>query len=265
MEPSMEPVRYVEPDVPCYPDLRGKAMIVTGGGTNIGRGIALRLGAEGGRVLVCGRRVELLDQTRDLIRQAGGECEALRVDLTCDEDINRLFETVVSRFGTLDVLVQNAAYMFMTDSPSLTLEAWDRSFATIARGAFQLASHAYKLMEPKREGVMVFISTIGALRAHRHGLPYDSAKAAVDGLVRNLAVDYGDVGIRVNGVAPGPILPATVPTPCPEVPIGRNGTTADIAAAVAFMASRQASYITGQILYVDGGVTVQLWPRGTSL
>lgn len=258
----MESPQYIEPDAPCYPDLRGKVMIVTGAGTNIGRGIARRLAAEGGRLLICGRRIELLEETCDLIRQANGECKALRADLTSDEDVNRLFETVVESFGTLDVLVQNAAYMFMTYATKVTMEAWDRSFTTIARGAFLLASNAYKLMAPKREGTMIFISTVGALRAHQHGLPYDSAKAAVDGLVRNLAVDYGDVGIRVNAVAPGAIPPVAMPAPRSEIPIGRNGTAADIAAAVAFLASRQASYITGQILYVDGGLTVQLTPRG---
>ena len=257
----MEPPPYVPPDAPCYPDLVGKAAIVTGGGTNIGRGIALRLAAEGARVLICGRRTELLDETCDLARQAGGECTRERADLTVDADVTRLFEIAVSRFGTVDVLVQNAAYMFMTEASNVTLEAWDRSFATIARGAFLLADHAYKLMAPKREGVMIFISTVGALRAHRHGLPYDSAKAAVDGLVRNLAVDYSEVGIRVNAVAPGAIPHTAVPAPLPHVPLGRCGTAADIAAAVAFLASRQASYVTGQILYVDGGMTVQLAPR----
>lgn len=258
----MEPPNYVEPDAPCYPDLRGKVMIVTGAGTNIGRGIARRLAAEGGRLVLCGRRVELLEETRSLILQADGECVATKVDLIRDDDVDRLYQTVVDTYGTLDVLVQNASDMSMTRSQNVTVEAWDRSFATIARGAFLLARGACSLMEPKREGAMVFVSTVGALRAHRHGLPYDSAKAAVDGLVRNLAVDYGECGIRVNAVAPGPIPRAAVPAPRPEVPLGRNGTAADIAAAVAFLASRQASYITGQVLYVDGGLTVQLTPRG---
>ncbi|NLC58930.1 MAG: SDR family oxidoreductase [Armatimonadetes bacterium] len=251
-------------DGPCYADLRGKVALVTGAGTNIGRAIALRFAIEGCRLVICGRRAELLEETAALARARGGECAVVPADLSREADIDHLFQATLEAFGTLDVLVQNAAEMRMTLAQHVTLEQWDRSFATIARAAFLLARGAYAIMEPKREGVLLFISTVGALRAHHHGVPYDAAKAAVDGLVRNLACDYGLQGIRVNGIAPGatpPLAEGASPAPRREVPLGRNGTGADVAAAAAFLASRQASYITGQILYVDGGLTAQLTPR----
>ncbi|OGV64353.1 MAG: hypothetical protein A3K19_17170 [Lentisphaerae bacterium RIFOXYB12_FULL_65_16] len=165
----MESPRYIEPEAPCYPDLRGRVAIVTGAGTNIGRGIALRLAREGARLLICGRRESLLEETCGLAHQAGAECAVLRADLTSEQDIDRLFNTVMDAYGTLDVLIQNAADMRMTYSQEATLAEWDHSFATIARGAFLLASQAYKLMEPRRDGVLIFVSTVGALRAHRPG------------------------------------------------------------------------------------------------
>ncbi|MCC6729283.1 MAG: SDR family oxidoreductase [Chthonomonadales bacterium] len=255
---------FRDPVGPCFADLAGRTAIVTGGGTNIGRGIALRLAAERARVVVCGRRAQPIEETCALVSAAGGECAALTADVSIDADLDRLFDLTVERYDTVDVMVHNAAAMLQTDARRVTDPQWDRAFATIARAAFVLARKSHALMAPRGHGALVYVSTVGALRAHHRGLPYDAAKAAADGLVRALALDYGTEGIRVNAVAPGPIPELrddVAPRPLEAVPLGRAGTAAEVAAAVAFLASDQASYITGQILYVDGGLTTQLSPR----
>lgn len=259
---------YKDPEAPCFSDLRGKVVIVTGAGTNVGRAIALRFAKEGGRIVICGRRLDPLEETRNLILQEGEECVVTQTDLTQEKDIERLFKTTLDAFGTLDVLVQNAADMFMACSEppqAFTSDVWDHAFATNVRAAFLLARGAFSIMQEKRKGALVFISSVSGLRAHYGGLPYDATKAALDGLVRNLAVDYSAYGIRVNAVAPGRTSPLDdsggMPLLYKEIPLGRNGAGAEVASAVAFLASNQASYITGQILYVDGGLTTQLTPR----
>lgn len=261
----MEPPAYTEPVGPCYADLREGVAIVTGAGTNIGRTIAVRLALEGMRVVLGGRRAALLHETRALIEADGGMCAVVPMDLTRDADIEGLFRAAVERWGSVHAIVQNGADMHMTDARRVTLEGWERSFATNVRAAFVMARLAHGLMAPRRSGAMVFISTVGALRSHQGGLPYDASKAATDCMVRNLAFDYGTDGIRVNAVAPGPIPPiarGSQPRLEPLVPLGRKGTASEVAAAVAFLLSGQSSYITGQVLCVDGGLTVQLSPRG---
>lgn len=272
------------PQGPCFADLRGKTALVTGGGSGIGRGICLRLAAEGMQVFFCGRTESDLWETARMIEAAGGRGIPIVADISEADAITHLFTTIQTNGGVLDLLVHNAAQIALRTFVDTDIELWRRAFAVNVEGAFHLAKKAAALMTPRRAGNIVFISTIGSLRAHYKMVAYDSSKGALDAFTRCLALELAEYGIRVNTVAPGSI-PASRSTGRPDspnkhlhdlairdeipvaefgqphIPLGRHGTPGEIAAAVAFLASHQASYITGQILCVDGGATAQLSPK----
>jgi 3-oxoacyl-[acyl-carrier protein] reductase len=257
------------PPVPCYRDLAGKTALVTGGGSGIGLGISRRLAAEGMRVYLCGRREEVLAQAAEAMRAAGGWAQGVAADVSEEEGVERLMQALCEAGAGLDVLVHNAALVRGGPLAKTDADYWRRMFAANMDSTFHLAKAALGLMTPQGSGSLVFITSIGALRAHHGMIAYDSTKGALNVFVRSLALEVAPQGIRVNGVAPGAthrdahgdeIDPQSLRQP--YVPLGRRGTPAEIAAAVVFLASEQASYITGQILCVDGGATAQLSPRG---
>jgi len=254
---------------PCYRDLDGKTAIVTGGGSGIGLGISRRLAAEGMRVFLCGRREEVVKEAAEGIRAAGGWAQGVAADVSEETEVERLMEAVSEAGRGLGVLVHNAAMVRGGPLAKTDAEYWRRMYATNMDSTFYLAKAALGLMTPQGSGSLVFITSIGALRAHHDMIAYDSTKGALNVFVRSLALEVAPQGIRVNAVAPGAthrdahgqeIDPRSLRQP--YVPLGRRGTPAEIAAAVAFLASAQASYITGQVLCVDGGATAQLSPRG---
>ena len=247
---------------PCYSDLRGQVALVTGGGTGIGRGISLRLAAEGMKVAICGRRPDPLAETAALITSRGGEALAVQADVGDEAGVQSLFECTAKRFGPVDAVVHNAMLMKMLTLDQTTLEIWEEAFATACRGAYLLSRMAVTGMRERRRGGLVFISSVSGIRAHLPGLPYDATKGALDSLVRALGIELAPDGIRVNGVAPGPILTRREITEQnmrnDKVPLRRSGTPAEVGAVVAFLLSQQSSYIVGQVIYVDGGITAQL-------
>ncbi len=260
---------FCPPTGPCYPDLRGKVALVTGGGSGIGRGISLRLGVEGMTVCLCGRRVEKLEEVAGLIGAAGGSGLPLPADVSDEGSVAQLVAQVTERAGPPDLLVHNAALVRGGKLAGTPPEDWRRMYATNMDSAYYLSRAMMELMAPRRSGALVFITTIGAQRAHHGMAAYDSSKGALDVFTRSLALELAPQGIRVNAVAPGATARDAHEPELdlgrlhqPYVPLGRRGVPAEIAAAVAFLASDQASYITGQILTVDGGATTQLSPRG---
>jgi len=257
------------PEGPCFPDLKGKIVLVTGGGAGIGRGISIRLAQEGMSVCLCGRTEARLLETVDAIHEAGGTAFPIVADLAVPEDVERVMSTVAEQAGPLDALVHNAAWVHGSTLAQTTPDDWRRMMATNLDSVYFLTRAAMDVMIPRRQGALVYISTIGAQQAHHGMTSYDSSKGALDVFTRSAALELAPAGLRVNGIAPGAIMRNMheVETPLaslqqPYVPMGRRGTPAEIAAAVAFLISEQASYITGQILTVDGGATAQLSPRG---
>jgi NAD(P)-dependent dehydrogenase (short-subunit alcohol dehydrogenase family) len=266
-EPIQAPVH--SPQGPCFADLSGKVALVTGGGAGIGRGITRRLVAEGMRVYICGRTQQHLDETARAVEGMAGLAIPVATDVSQEHECEALLARVRQECGALDVLVHNAALVRGGSLSKTDTDTWRLFYATNVESAYFLARESAALMVARGRGAMVFISTIGALRLHHGMLAYDSSKCAVEGLARSLALELAPHRIRVNCVAPGATnredFTEEVPAEAlrqPYVPLGRKGTSAEMGAAVAFLASDQASYITGQVLCVDGGATTQLSPRG---
>jgi NAD(P)-dependent dehydrogenase (short-subunit alcohol dehydrogenase family) len=268
LEKTFESIR------PRYPELRGQVAIVTGSTKGIGRGIALRLAREGMKVAINSRTAADVHQTTADLRRLGAEAIGVAGDQGRTEDVNRLFSETLKAFGTVDLMVNNAAdlsrgHFFEVD------EAWvDRQLAANIKGPYMCAYRAAEIMRDQgKGGNIIHVSSVGGLRAHWSGLPYDVTKGALDAMTRAMAIELAPLNIRVNCIAPGATYtegwgPADAPwikEVARRIPQARLGTPLEMAATVAFLASPDASYIIGQVIYVDGGIVVQLSPPGQEI
>jgi NAD(P)-dependent dehydrogenase (short-subunit alcohol dehydrogenase family) len=260
--------------IPDDPGLRDKVAIVAGGGAvgdgiGNGRAASILLANAGTRVLVVDADLALAERTVAMIREAGGTAEAHSGDLTKPADCKRMVEAAVDRWGRLDFLDNNIGISSkgtVVDEPQ---ETWQRMMQVNVEVMFLTAKHAIPAMKQTAgRGAIVNISSISALRPR--GLTiYTTTKAAVIGLTQAMAVDHGRDGIRVNCVAPGPVYTPMVYARGNGMSVeardarrkastlGVEGTGWDIGHAVRFLMSDHARYITGQVLVVDGGVTLQ--------
>jgi 3-oxoacyl-[acyl-carrier protein] reductase len=247
---------------PRYPELAGKVAIVTGSNRGIGQGIAVRLAKEGMRVVINGRDAERTETTTRELRDLGADVLCIPADIGLSADADRLFGRVMDAWGRVDLLVNNAADLRRRKFFEVDEALMDTSFQSNIRGPYICSHRAAEAMRSQGSGNIVHITSVGGLRAHWRGLPYDVTKGALDAMTRAMALELAQYNIRVNAIAPGATLTERsgpwVERAAIGIPIGRVGTTLDMAAAVAFLASDEATYITGQILYVDGGLTVQL-------
>jgi NAD(P)-dependent dehydrogenase (short-subunit alcohol dehydrogenase family) len=256
--------------LPRYPEFKDQVALITGSSRGIGKGIALRLAREGMKIVIHGIVEEEVNQTVQEFQSLGVATVGLRADFKSEAEINQLFQVVLDNFGTLDLLVNNAADLRRTHLFDATLSMLDHQLAVNIRAPYLCALRAAEMMRPHQHGNIVNISSVGGLRAHWSGLPYDVTKGGLDAMTRAMALDLAQEGIRINGIAPGAIYKEGTPIPdearfqaiAERIPMGRFGRSLEIGAVVAFLASADASYITGQTLYVDGGVTAQLSPPG---
>jgi len=249
--------------------LEGKVALVTGSAGGIGLGIATRFAKEGAKLVICDKDGDRLPGAVGAVEEAGGEVLSVEVDLSVEEEVERLFNQAVDRFGTLDVLVNNAMMPVHLGErgPFLTLKAegWNRFMAANLGMLFYCSHRAAKIMARKRKGSIINISTNGAVRPHRNSIAYDAMKGAVDSFTRAVAVDLAPWGVRVNSIQPGLIATRPFLSLPPEeqakratvVPMGRAGTPADIAWAATFLAADDAEHITGVSILVDGGLITQ--------
>ena len=258
--------------------LTGKVALVTGGARGIGRGIALTLAAEGARVAVnYVNRADAAAEVVRLIRERGGDAEAFQADVGHYADAERLVASALSRFGRIDILVNNAGVVTRHPILDVPLEEWDRVIRTNLYGCFHCSRLAGQHMVARGGGgKIVSISSIHGRLAKAGMGPYCATKAAIDMFSKQLAVELAPHRINVNVVASGTII-TEINLPLyqsdrPEdiqkrtavlhrVPWGEIGQPEDIGRAVAFLASDAARYITGAVLYVDGGYTADGTPR----
>ncbi|SEE67805.1 SDR family NAD(P)-dependent oxidoreductase [Ruania alba] len=244
---------------------RGARVLVTGGGRNIGRAIVERFAGEGAHVaintLAEGEADELAKQLSTDERRA----IAVPADVSDPTAVEQMLTRVHSELGGIDVLVNNAAVPMLGRVPffELTLTEWDRQFAVGARGTYLCTRAAAERMGPG--GCVVNISSIGATKAHRDAVAYDATKGAIESFTRAAALELAPHGLRVNAIAPGAIsndrfqgIPSAVQAAeVTPIPLGRAGTGDEVAGVATFLASDDAAYITGQVITIDGGLSVQ--------
>lgn len=244
-------------------NLSGQTAIVTGASQGLGKSIAIALGASGARVACVARNASKLADTVNQITQAGGQAEAFSADVNNKEGIENIIKTVADDWGKLDILVNNAGITRDMLLPAMTDEQWDEVITTNLRGTFLFTRAAAQRMMRARSGRIINISSVSGLIGNAGQTNYSASKAGVIGLTRSLAKELAKRKITVNAVAPGFIASemtdklgdAILSEVTKRIPANRIGQPDDVSACVLFLASPAASYITGQVLTVDGGMT----------
>jgi 3-oxoacyl-[acyl-carrier protein] reductase len=231
------------------------------------------LAREGMRVVIGDIDQEALAATVSALRGLGPTVLAFHGDLSQPDDIRRLFAETARVFECVHLLVNNAADLTRRRLLDPHEDLLDHQLATNVRGPYLCSYHAAKIMSAGSGGSIVHISSVGALRAHWLGLPYDVTKGAINAMARAMAIDLAEHNIRVNAIGPGAVRKLSAPSTetrdtkefTGRIPLQRLGLISDISSLVAYLASPEASYITGQVIYVDGGITAQLSPPGQPL
>jgi len=252
--------------MPSLFDLTGKVAVVTGSSRGIGRAIALRLAEHGARVVVSSRKPDACEPVAQEIRDHGGEAIVVPANVSRKEDLQRLVDETVSAWGTIDVLVCNAAVNpYFGAAAGVSDEVFDRVMGTNVRSNFWLCNMAMPHMVDKNDASVIIISSIGGLRGSATLGVYGLSKAADMQLARNVAVEFGARRVRANCIAPGLVRtdfakalwsdPAMLKTRVKDSPLLRIGEPDEIAGAAVYLASRASGFMTGQTLVIDGGVT----------
>ncbi|MBW4024473.1 MAG: SDR family oxidoreductase [Proteobacteria bacterium] len=245
--------------------LKNKAALVTGASSGIGRATALRFAAEGARLVINDVDAVRLETLRLAIAGAGGEVRSVVGDVSKTEDARAMVAAAVEAFGRLDVLVANAGIIPEMDLATATADDFDHVMAIDGRGMFLSCKFAVEAMLKTGGGSIVCLSSISGEAGQKRQAVYGPAKFVASGITKHLAVELAAQGVRVNAVAPGTIATDGLRKMSEEYiagvtaahPIGRVGQPAEVANAILFLASDEASFITGAILPVDGGYLAQ--------
>lgn len=250
-----------------YTDLKGKVVVITGAATGLGKSMALRFGQECAKVVINYYEEDhSIHEMITAIKDFGGDAIAVQGDVTKEEDVKQLIQHAVSHFGSLDVMINNAGVENEVPSDKLTLEDWNRVIATNLTGAFLGCREAIDYMkENKIKGSIINMSSVHEVIPWPHFAHYAASKGGVKLMSETLALEFAPQGIRVNCIGPGaidtPINAEKFSDPKLKegveelIPMGYIGKPEQIAAVAAWLASNEASYVTGITIYADGGMT----------
>lgn len=254
-----------EADRTIHVDLSGQTALVTGASQGIGRAIALALGGAGAKVACLARNAEKLQATVDEITQAGGEAQVIACNATDSAGASAAVDKVVADWGRLDILVNNAGITRDTLLPRMSDEDWDEVIATNLRSVFLFTRAAASAMMKTKSGRIINISSVSGLMGNPGQANYSASKAAIIGFTQTVARELASKRrqITVNAICPGFIGsemtdrlgPALEEVVKERIPLGRLGEASEIAQGVLYLASGAGSYLTGQVLVIDGGLT----------
>ena len=245
--------------------VKGRVVLVTGGGTGIGFGIAQAFAECGARLIIAGRRQEKLEEAVERLRGNGHLVESMTLDVTNCKDINRVFKKIEKQHSRLDIVVTSAGTNRRMPMLEYDEESWDTVLNTNLKGTFFCSQAAANLMKKQNYGRIILIGSVGSLLAGPMQAGYCSSKAGVDQLARVMSIELATFGITVNVIGPGPVRtplnehlfndPEWIERTISRLPMGRAGMPSDLAGIAIFLSSPAAGYLTGQIIYVDGGLS----------
>ena len=247
--------------------LEGKVALITGGTSGIGSATAERFAGEGAAVAITGRNSERGEQVVQTIVASGGDALFIRSDVRFAEDCRQAVDKTLERFGKIDVLFNNAGVLHPRTVPECTEEEWDETIDSSLKGAFLMSKYVIPSMIQNGGGSIIHTSSGWGILGGDRAAAYCAAKGGLIVMAKAMAIDHGPDGIRVNCVCPGDVMTPMLPDEAAkrgiswddyiagaaDRPLGRVGTTEDIANAVLFLASDESSFVTGDALVVDGG------------
>ena len=245
--------------------LKGKKIVVTGGGTGLGKSMATRFAELGADLVITSRRHNVIDETAKALREYGGKVLAISCDVRDTEQVESMVEQTVSEFGTIDILLNNAAGNFISPTENLSSNAFKTIVDIVLNGTFHCTQAVGKVMREKKSGVILNIVTTYAWTGSGYVVPSACAKAGVLAMTRSLAVEWAKYGIRTVAIAPGPfptkgawsrLAPPGLGIEkkmTNRIPLKRVGEHIELANLATYLISDQAAYINGEVVTIDGG------------